>query len=221
MKTNATLRSGLLPFVVLGTLFTFGCDKQSIGSNPEDSGAQDEPDLMAETDPLEFDSDSATDSDSEDTSTAPEFDPIPDVGDNSLENNFVVIADFPQGRMHLAMQPERLGDTFQGTFESLNTTIEGWDVGPQERFNATGAVTDNEVRIRANNYMFAEGHHPFGEGPQVLNLRADLRLHSEDLLCGTLTLSGVDTEETTEISVVPRMFVDDNGKILSTDYVCP
>lgn len=141
---------------------------------------------------------------------APPFSPLGDVGDGTLADSLLVIAQTAEGPFYFALQAERLGDTFQGTIASANPVQGIWFLGESsEPFNAS-SVDENEVRFSVGGYTFPEGLHPFGDGAVTLDVAFDARIHSEDVLCGTIHIEGAGfAADNVPFAALPSSLVDE------------
>ncbi len=148
----------------------------------------------------------------------PTFDPIPDVGDGSLEEDLLMVSDFGGQRLYISLAAERLGDTFQGEVRSASQMGEAWSFGPPQFINVSDAVRSNEVTFRIDDYDFEEGHHPFGQGAIALNIVVVARIHSEEILCGTITVQGDGVADSSTVTITPFDWTGIDG---SQFVMCP
>lgn len=160
----------------------------------------------------------ANDDDDDDGSEVPPFDPGPDVGDGSLEENLMMVSEFGGQRLFISMTVERLGDSFQGEAQSALPGGLNWSFGPAQPINTVSAVVDNELTFRIDDYPFAAGHHPFGPGPKVLDIVVEARFHSEEILCGSISVDGDGVEASSPVTLEPFTWLDETGGVL---LLCP
>lgn len=158
----------------------------------------------------------ANDDDSD--SGVPAFDPIPDVGDGSLAEDLLMVSNFGGQRLYVSLAAERLGDTFQGDARSASLMGGTWAFGPSQFIDASGAVTDNEITFRIDDYEFEAGHHPFGPGAMALDIVVAARIHTEEVLCGSITVQGDGVDATSIVTITPFDWTAKDG---SQVIMCP
>ncbi len=117
-----------------------------------------------------------------------EFDPVPDIGDRTLDDDLLLIADTGSGRLYLHLFAQRLGDTFQGQIRAARFAGDGWEPAGPELFVNTGGVDGNEVTVSVEALELPAGTHAFGSEAVVVDVIARSRLYADELLCGTLDL---------------------------------
>lgn len=141
---------------------------------------------------------------------APPFSPLGDVGDGTFAETLLVVAQTADGPFYFALQAERLGDTFQGNIASASQVQGVWFPGEASDGLDSSAVDQNEVRFSVSGYTFEAGLHPFGDIDVTLDISFDARLHSEDVLCGTLQIEGADiVADAVPFGALPPNLVDE------------
>lgn len=148
----------------------------------------------------------------------PPFDSQPDVGDGSLEEDLLMVSEFGGQRFYISLAAERLGDTFQGEARSASLAAGSWSFGSSQPIDATGPVFNNEITFRLEDQLFEAGHHPFGQGPAVLDIEIFARLHSEEILCGSISVQGENLDTSSTVTITPFPWTAEDG---SQVVMCP
>jgi len=135
--------------------------------------------------------------------------PLGDVGDGTFSGNHFLIAQTDSGPFYILLQAERLGDTFQGTAQSvLRAEGGGWIFSLATPFTST-AVQDNEVTFLLEGHTFPAGRHPFGPTDVVLDIEFQAHFSSDTMLCGVMKIEG-DASTMASFGVIPLQFVGES-----------
>lgn len=209
-------RYGLLLSSVLAAcaIAASGCDKQSIGTNEAASEfAGEEGPATQSSGGATFGSDTGCidGCGADGARELPSFDPVPDVGDGTLHSDLVMYSDVDGASFHMRLAVERLGDGFQGYVQSALQDGEEWSFGPWRWIDSRSAVNLNEVTLRIDDYPFGAGSHPFGGGSLELDVVISARIHSEDVLCGTVLLRNGGFESFSPATVAPFEWMSEDG----------
>lgn len=117
------------------------------------------------------------------------FDPVPDIGDGTLSDAMIVVAELPQGRMYLSFYAERPGYGIVGSFANAVANPEGvpplWIPDTPSYDIGYNGVEQNEFGVILNDFTLADTT-PLG--PIVVDLVFKLRLYSDNLMCGTVDI---------------------------------
>lgn len=154
----------------------------------------------------------------DDDGGVPSFDPIPDVGDGSLVEDLLMVSNFGGQRLYVSLSAERMGDTFQGQARSASLINAAWSFGPSQFIDAGDPVLNNEITFGIDDYEFEAGHHPFGQEAMALDIVVAARIHSEEVLCGTITVQGEGVDASATVTITPFDWTADDG---SQVIMCP
>ncbi|MEM7158054.1 MAG: hypothetical protein AAF799_34755 [Myxococcota bacterium] len=116
----------------------------------------------------------------------PDFDPVPDIGDGTLDDEMLAIVQTGSGPLYLWMLAQRKGDTFQAWLRSTELSSDWFPVGVEGFSNAL--VIQNAFTVPYEGFEFVAGAHPFGAEAVTVDLVFDLALYEDELLCGTLDI---------------------------------
>ncbi len=202
-------RAGICPFNALS--FTWTLAFLALGGGCEidrQFGSEGEADAATGTTDTAFEPTGTSDGPGATGSWPPAagFDPIPDIGDNTLSHDVLLISETPVGRLYLFAHAERLGDTFQGSIGAAQHLDDWGSVGEIVAYD--GLVVENRVGASALHLDLPAGTHPFGPTARVLEMSFDLQFYADRLLCGTLDLSLQGGESFSSVPVIAKPIVE-------------
>lgn len=172
-------------------------DSTTTGEGLEDSGQ------LSTTDP------SATEGDTDPPFDT--FDPRSDVGDGTLdEEELLLIAETPEGRVHLWWTPERLGDSWQGGIGPAALVDGSWQlVGEKVTIdNNILPVIDNYIALGPATVELPAGTHPFGPGPVAVSIFIDAWLYADKLVCGQIDIKVPGEPQLVDLVFVTKRVAD-------------
>ncbi len=166
-------------------LLTLACGpvlaEDTDGGNGMGGVAQDAGNLPGDNDD---DGGSGRGGESDDDAWPAGFDPRGDVGDHTLREPLLLVAQTDLGPLYVHLYAERLGDGFQAWAAPANYQGVWEPVGEPLRDSGPSGVDENAVRAGFVDLAFPAGSHPFGPDEARVDLFLDLRFYDDRLLCG-------------------------------------